>query len=62
MAAVAAKVARERAHATDADLRAVNAAGSEDAQHVALDTRTDYINSVAQTEIDFPVVAARKAA
>jgi hypothetical protein len=30
--------------------------------HVALNTWTNYINGVAQTDIDFPVVAARKAA
>jgi len=29
---------------------------------VALNTRTNYINEVAKSEIDFPVVAARKAA
>lgn len=30
--------------------------------HVALNTWTNYINEVAQTEIDFPVVTAQKAA
>ena len=43
-------------------------AGYDDAQmieivlHVALNTWTNYINEVAKTEIDFPVVTARKAA
>jgi hypothetical protein len=31
-------------------------------QHVALNTWTNYINEVAKTEIDFPVVALRQAA
>jgi len=29
--------------------------------HVALNTWTNYINEVARTEIDFPVVAAKAA-
>jgi uncharacterized peroxidase-related enzyme len=64
----AAKVARERGQVSDADIRAVRAAGYDDAQlieivqHVALNTWTNYINEVAKTEIDFPVVTARKAA
>ncbi len=64
----AAKVARQRGHISDADLRAVKAAGYDDAQvieivlHVALNTWTNYVNEVAKTEIDFPVVAARHAA
>jgi uncharacterized peroxidase-related enzyme len=64
----AVKVARERGHVGEADLNAVKAAGYDDAQvieivlHVALNTWTNYINEVAKTDIDFPVVAARKAA
>jgi uncharacterized peroxidase-related enzyme len=64
----AAKVVRERGHVSDEDVRAVKMAGYDDAQiieivqHVALNTWTNYINLVAQTEIDFPVVTARKAA
>ena len=30
--------------------------------HVALNTWTNYINEMAQTEIDFPVIKARTAA
>ena len=47
---------------------AVKAAGFDDAQiveivlHVALNTLTNYVNEVAKTEIDFPLVATRKAA
>jgi uncharacterized peroxidase-related enzyme len=64
----AAKVVRARGHVNDDDVRVVKLAGYDDAQvieivlHVALNTWTNYINNVAQTVIDFPVVAARKAA
>jgi uncharacterized peroxidase-related enzyme len=64
----AAKVARERGHVSEDEVRAVKAAGYDDGQvieivlHVALNTWTNYINEVAKTEIDFPVVTARKAA
>ena len=60
----AAKVARERGHVADADVQAVRMAGYDEAQiveivlHVALNTWTNYINEVARTEIDFPVVDA----
>ena len=55
-------------HGVYEDFRAVKAAGYTDAQvieivqHVALNTWTNYINNVSQTEIDFPAVTARKAA
>lgn len=64
----AAKIARERGHVSDEDVRAVKLAGYDDAQvveiiqHVALNTWTNYVNVVADTEIDFPVVSARQAA
>ena len=64
----AAKVARERGHVAEEDLRAVKLAGYSDAQviemvlHVALNTWTNYINEVAKTDIDFPVVTSRLAA
>ena len=64
----AAKVARERGHVSEDDVRAVKLAGYDDAQvieivlHVALNTWTNYINEVAKTDIDFPIVTARKAA
>lgn len=64
----AAKVARERGHVAEEDLRAVKLAGYDDAQviemvlHVALNTWTNYINEVAKTDIDFPAVASRRAA
>ena len=63
-----AKIVRERGHVGEDDLRAVKSAGYDDAQvieivfHVALNTWTNYINTVANTEIDFPIVTARKAA
>lgn len=64
----AAKVARERGHVGEDDLRTVKLAGYSDAQviemvlHVALNTWTNYINEVAKTDIDFPVVTSRMAA
>jgi uncharacterized peroxidase-related enzyme len=64
----AAKVTRERGHIGDEDFKAVKEAGYNDAQiieivlHVALNTWTNYINIVGKTDVDFPVVTARKAA
>jgi uncharacterized peroxidase-related enzyme len=64
----AASVARERGHIGEDDLKAIKLAGYNDAQvieivqHVALNTWTNYINEVAKTDIDFPIVSARKAA
>jgi uncharacterized peroxidase-related enzyme len=64
----ASKVAQLRGHVSDEDLKGVKAAGYSDAQvieivqHVALNTWTNYVNEVAKTDIDFPVVALRKAA
>ena len=60
----AVRVVRARGHVSDADVQAVRLAGYDDAeiveivQHVALNTWTNYVNSVAQTEIDFPVAQA----
>ena len=65
---LAVKIAQERGHVGDADLQAVKAAGYDDAQiveivlHVALNTLTNYVNEVAKTEIDFPVVTVSQAA
>lgn len=56
------KIMEARGHVTDADIAAVRAAGFDDAQvieivlHVALNTLTNYVNEVARTEVDFPVV------
>lgn len=58
----ATQVVRARGHVSDADVHAVRAAGYDDGQvieivlHVALNTLTNYVNEVAKTEIDFPVV------
>lgn len=66
--AFAATIVRERGHVASADLEAVRAAGYGDAEiieivlHVALNTLTNYVNEVAGTDVDFPVVAARSAA
>lgn len=57
-------VTTARAHVSDHDLRAVKLAGYDDAQvveiilHVALNTLTNYVNTVARTEVDFPAVTA----
>lgn len=59
----AARVATARGHVSDEDVRAVKLAGYGDAQvveivqHVALNTWTNYVNEVARTAVDFPVVA-----
>ncbi len=64
----AAKVTQLRGKVSEQDVLAVKTAGYSDAQiieivqHVALNTWTNYINEVAKTDIDFPVVEARKAA
>ena len=61
----AAQIVRARGHVTDSDVRAVKEAGYDDAQvveivlHVALNTLTNYVNEVAKTAIDFPVVVHR---
>ena len=61
----AVRVASQRGHVEADDLRAVRDAGYDDAQiveivqHVALNVWTNYLNEVAQTEIDFPVVDVR---
>jgi uncharacterized peroxidase-related enzyme len=60
----AAQVTRTRGQIGPEDIRALKAAGYDDAQlieivlHVALNVWTNYINLIADTEVDFPVVAA----
>ena len=64
----AVRVTNARGHITSENFAAVKAAGYTDAQiidivqHVALNTWTNYINTVGETEIDFPVVKASKVA
>jgi uncharacterized peroxidase-related enzyme len=63
----AVKVAKERGHVGDADIAAVRKAGFTDAQMVEIvaliaeNSFTNYLNEVAKTEIDFPVVRAADA-
>ena len=63
----ATEIVKTRGHVSDADLKAVKDAGYNDAQiieivlHVALNTLTNYVNVVAKTEIDFPVVTTKAA-
>lgn len=58
----AAKVARERGHVGETDVKAVKDAGYTDAQvveiiaHVALNVMTNYVNEALKTDIDFPQV------
>ena len=64
----AVKLVKARGHVSDADVQAVKKAGYDDAQvieivlHVALNTWTNFINEVAATDIDFPLVSASRAA
>ena len=57
-------IAQQKGHVSTAEVNAIKAAGVSDAQiieivlHVALNTLTNYVNSVAQTQIDFPEVHA----
>ncbi len=61
-------VVKSRGHIAAADLEAVKQAGYDDAEiveivvHIALNTLTNYINEVAGTEIDFPVIETSRAA
>lgn len=54
----------KKGHVTDADVATAKAAGITEGEigeivgHVALNILTNYFNTVAKTEIDFPVVSA----
>jgi uncharacterized peroxidase-related enzyme len=62
------RVVESRGKVADADLVALRAAGFDDASvveivvTVALNVLTNYVNNVAQTDIDFPTVKAKLAA
>lgn len=64
----AVQVARERGGVSDADVQAVKEAGYGNAEvieivvHVALNVLTNYVNRVAQTEVDFPAADLQRAA
>lgn len=64
----AVKVAKSRGHVGDADIKAVKDAGYAEAQIVEIiavvaeNVFTNFVNNVAHTEIDFPVVHAAEAA
>lgn len=64
----AVRVTETRGRVNDADLAAVRLAGFTDAQiveivtNVALSLFTNYLNNVAETDIDFPAVFAAEAA
>ena len=65
--AFAAKVARQRGKVSDTDIAAIKLAGFSEAQvieivaSVALNMLTNFVNNVAETEIDFPVVRSEAA-
>jgi uncharacterized peroxidase-related enzyme len=56
-------VVRQRGHVSDEDIESARKAGIDDGlmmevvAHVVVNTFTNYVNEVADTEIDFPVVA-----
>ncbi|MBI1391928.1 MAG: carboxymuconolactone decarboxylase family protein [Alphaproteobacteria bacterium] len=62
----AAEIVQRRGHVRAASVDAVRAAGFSDADiveivaHVALNTLTNYVNTVGGTEIDFPAVRASR--
>ena len=62
------QVLQTRGHVSDAALAAVRLAGFDEASvleivvNVSLNVLTNYVNNVAQTDIDFPKVSARLAA
>ncbi len=64
----AVRVSQSRGHVSDLDLAAVRTAGFSDAQIVeivilvALNFLTNFVNNVAETDIDFPVVRMAEAA
>ena len=66
--AFARKVTLDRGAVSDADFAQVRASGYSDAEiveivaHVALNTLTNYLNEVLQTEVDFPAVPVTQAA
>jgi uncharacterized peroxidase-related enzyme len=63
IAALAQKITVTRGQLNDADIATARATGLSDAQiieviaHVALNTLTNYVNHIAATVIDFPVVS-----
>lgn len=65
---LATKIVLTRGAADAADIAAAKQAGLSDAElveivaHVALNTFTNYLNEVFETPVDFPAVAARRAA
>lgn len=62
------QVAQQRGQVSDAELAALRSAGFDEASvieivaTVALNVLTNYLNNVAQTDIDFPHVSARQTA
>ena len=65
---LAAEINRDRGHISDAALATARLAGVTDAEvmeivaHVAINVFTNYVNNVAKTDIDFPIVKLLAAA
>ncbi len=65
---LARKIAFSRGEISDGEIARAKGAGISDAElveivaHVALNTFTNYLNEVFKTPVDFPVVAAKRAA
>lgn len=65
---LARKIALSRGEVSDNEIARAKAAGLSDAElveivaHVALNSFTNYLNEVFKTPVDFPVVAAKRAA
>lgn len=65
---LARKIALSRGEVSDNEIAHAKAAGLSDAElveivaHVALNSFTNYLNEVFKTPVDFPVVAAKRAA
>ena len=64
----AVRVVSQRGHVGDDEVRSVREAGYSEAEivelvlHVALNTLTNYVNSVATTVVDFPATSPARAA
>lgn len=65
LASFAKKIVHQRGHVSDEDIESARKAGIDDGlmmevvAHVAVNTLTNYVNEVAKTEVDFPVVEVK---
>jgi uncharacterized peroxidase-related enzyme len=65
LASFAKAIVRQRGHVSDGDIESARNAGMDDGlmmevlAHVVVNTFTNYVNEVSDTEIDFPVVEVK---